>query len=144
MPDRVARVGRLVLHAVIVANGTGHDGSGPDQEEAITLPFSKIQIEDALPDLVTRYAKTHGPFIAGDISARWGTDVASIDDADGNTLQFAYDDADRIATVTSPSGGIEQHTYNASGKLIGALYLKYNFCSLVNHTISGGKLAKSL
>jgi ATP-dependent Lhr-like helicase len=36
------------------------------------------ETKDALTSLVARYARTHGPFVAGDVAARWGLGEASV------------------------------------------------------------------
>jgi ATP-dependent Lhr-like helicase len=38
-------------------------------------------VEDPLGDLVERYARTHGPFLTGEVAARYGIDAARVRDA---------------------------------------------------------------
>ncbi len=54
----------------------GHDQGGPDfasAAEAFTAP-----VDDPLGDLVSRYARTHGPFTTGDVARRLGLDRAVV------------------------------------------------------------------
>ena len=63
-------------------------------------------VRDALGDLVARYARTHGPFVAAEVAARLGTGVAPVDDtlqrlaATGRVVSGAF----RAGAVT---GGTE-------------------------------------
>jgi ATP-dependent Lhr-like helicase len=48
----------------------------------VGLPESFLEpVADPMGDLVSRYARTHGPFVAGDVAARLGTGAAVVTDA---------------------------------------------------------------
>ncbi|MBB4930256.1 ATP-dependent Lhr-like helicase [Lipingzhangella halophila] len=75
----VALPGWLSPAAGDVSAGDGASGGGPGGEafvgaaEAFTAP-----VADPLGDLVSRYARTHGPFTAEDVANRFGVDRAVV------------------------------------------------------------------
>jgi ATP-dependent Lhr-like helicase len=62
--------------------GRLRDGLGVSPPRELPQAFLEPP-QDALADVVSRYARTHGPFRAADVAARWGTELAPIETALG-------------------------------------------------------------
>jgi ATP-dependent Lhr-like helicase len=62
---------------------------------------------DALPALIRRYARSHVPFVAGDVAVRWALPVARVVD----TLSVLVRDGDVIAGHFRPGGGDREYCH---------------------------------
>jgi ATP-dependent Lhr-like helicase len=62
---------------------------------------------DPLAALIRRYARTHVPFLAGDVAARWGVPAAHVVDALSRLLR----DGDIIAGHFRPGGGEREYCH---------------------------------
>ena len=81
--------------AAVEDSGRMRDALGVALPTGIPVAFTEL-LPDPLGDLVARYARTHGPFTAADVSARYGLGVAVVIGmlhrltADGRTVEGEF------------------------------------------------------
>ncbi|MEM6928998.1 MAG: crosslink repair DNA glycosylase YcaQ family protein, partial [Myxococcota bacterium] len=71
---RIGGVGRTIA---VEDAGRYRDALGVALPPGLPQVFLEVH-DDALPSLVLRYAKTHGPFVADDLVSRWGLPLGAV------------------------------------------------------------------
>ncbi|HEY3355800.1 MAG TPA: DEAD/DEAH box helicase, partial [Polyangia bacterium] len=74
LPVRVGGEARLIA---VEDAARYHDGAGVELPAGVPAAFREA-VADPLGDLVSRYARTHGPFAAAEAAARLGVEVAPV------------------------------------------------------------------